>query len=55
VVLSYFEKWQALCSLTCNNLLCSGASLLSRNISELTVIVVRMKSRIKGRLHFYRL
>jgi len=55
VVLSYFKKWQALCSPTCNNLLCSGASLLSRNISELTVIVVRMKSKFKGRLHFYRL
>lgn len=55
VLLSYFEKWQALCSLTCNNLLCSGANPLSRNIPELAVIVVRMKSRFKGRLHFYRL
>jgi hypothetical protein len=55
VVLSYFEKWQALCSLICNNLLCSEANLLSRNISQLTFIMVRMKSGIKGRLHFYRL
>jgi hypothetical protein len=55
LVLSYFGKWQSLCLLTCNNRLCRGACLVSRNIPELIVIVFRVKSGVRGRLDFYRL